>query len=551
MSILAPPGASNVITIGIQGPPGPVAASVLNPAALTALATTGFLPGTIVNLQQDQNGNALHAANFALDPTSVATVDNYFYIAAQGGGNWVRTATAVLVTEPQPQTTIYVDPKNSGGSGVPSSNTASDGNDGTSIARALLHFNQQARRWGGYSPRNQQNTTITVLSSQPDNSDPMIFKPIIEGGWLRVQGAFGAETQIATGTLSGTAARVLTAGSTSLLSSTLTSGLSAGQFIVNTSKSNSLGILHRNLGGNAWSISQTFNPSTLPPPFNPSELNTWGDGDSFVVYAPVLINCGTADPVQSIGDPAEDYMLQFYRIGIKDPTGNLFEQVVVNIGVSFVECAINRAATIPAPQAALGAFFYNCFLRDGMLGGTAMGRHSTFGPKVWGGILGSPSSPLSFNHLVGATLQGDVIISSSNAGIQPNECGSCRIGSIYLDSNDTGHAAVTAIGTILFLGLGFEPLRVWGPGLFDTIGQSRLSYPSGAGAAVAAFLNTAGIKLNTKTSACFDYASNAGARTTGNAINPGNMDTLMGTSVTDGALYIPGGSSIANDAGTF
>jgi hypothetical protein len=74
--------ANIVQQIAPQGPPGPLAASVVNPAALAALATTTFVAGTVAYVQSLKT-------TFTLDPTSAATADNVYFIAAQGGGNWV------------------------------------------------------------------------------------------------------------------------------------------------------------------------------------------------------------------------------------------------------------------------------------------------------------------------------------------------------------------------------------------------------------------------------------------------------------------------------
>ena len=75
-----------VVQFGVQGPPGPVAASVVNAAALTATLTATFLAGTQAYVQSLKS-------TYYYDPTSAATPDNVTVIAAQGGGNWVQVGT--------------------------------------------------------------------------------------------------------------------------------------------------------------------------------------------------------------------------------------------------------------------------------------------------------------------------------------------------------------------------------------------------------------------------------------------------------------------------
>lgn len=74
---------------GPPGPPGPIAGTVANPAALSALSTSGFLFGTTYSVTSLQ-------ALFFYDPFSVAIPDNISVIAAQGGGNWINFFSLVV-----------------------------------------------------------------------------------------------------------------------------------------------------------------------------------------------------------------------------------------------------------------------------------------------------------------------------------------------------------------------------------------------------------------------------------------------------------------------
>src|SRR6266567_5503133 len=71
------------------------------------------------------------------------------------------------------QAAWFVDPLNVTG-------LASDKNDGTTALTPVLTYNGGvAARWGTYSPRLRQNTTITFLSRQPDGTDPIICNPYV------------------------------------------------------------------------------------------------------------------------------------------------------------------------------------------------------------------------------------------------------------------------------------------------------------------------------------------------------------------------------------
>ena len=92
-----------VVQFGVQGPPGPVAASVVNAAALTATLTATFLAGTQAYVQSLKS-------TYYYDPTSAATPDNVTVIAAQGGGNWVLVAATSAAAIPPGVTPFVFDP---------------------------------------------------------------------------------------------------------------------------------------------------------------------------------------------------------------------------------------------------------------------------------------------------------------------------------------------------------------------------------------------------------------------------------------------------------
>lgn len=72
----------NVFTRGQPGPPGPLAASVADPTAASALSAKRFPPGAIIYVQ---SLDAYHRYK----PLSVATPNAGTIITAKGGGNFV------------------------------------------------------------------------------------------------------------------------------------------------------------------------------------------------------------------------------------------------------------------------------------------------------------------------------------------------------------------------------------------------------------------------------------------------------------------------------
>jgi hypothetical protein len=126
------------------------------------------------------------------------------------------------------------------------------------------------------------------------------------------------------------------------------------------------------------------------------------------------------------------------------------------------------------------------------------------------------------------------------------------IGRIYLDANESG---------IVFPGsyVRFENSEVspntpltWGFGTFEAAQMANITYPPGAGESVSIFTNRGGatngllflIGTTTVNTFCFDYTTNAGARTCNNTLNPTTLDSTLGAFVS--CVYAPGGGSICN-----
>jgi len=163
----------------------------------------------------------------------------------------------------------WVDPGNASG-------CASDNNTGTSATCAaggvgpLLTFGAIVARWGTLEPVLYQNTTITFLSSQTSNADPVILRPYLAGAYLIVQGVIGASQQVATGTLSGVTAK--NQATNTLFSATL-NGFTTAYSLNGTTLNAGISITPANLdaavgatgfGGFAWrpgggSITNTVN----------------------------------------------------------------------------------------------------------------------------------------------------------------------------------------------------------------------------------------------------------------------------------------------------
>jgi hypothetical protein len=123
------------------------------------------------------------------------------------------------------QATWFIDPSGSLG-------TSSDSADGLTSGSALRTWAQLVSRWGTYSPRLKQDTTITFVSDHTDDTDPVYFAPFVEAqAQLILQGTLGSLQQLTASTLGAVVPKNRPAGQ--LLNAVLPSG-SAGTFLTKT-----------------------------------------------------------------------------------------------------------------------------------------------------------------------------------------------------------------------------------------------------------------------------------------------------------------------------
>lgn len=516
--------------VGIPGLPGSPVGSAATPAALNAIVATALTVGSIYNV-------ASLKANFAYDPTSVATVDNYFFIAAAGGGNWVRTAVAAVVTEPQTQAAIFIDPTNS-------TTTASDGNTNPStIGAALLTYKEQARRWGGYAPRLRQSTAIQFLGpGHTDNSDPVPWDPYIEsGGTPSIQGSI---TVVASVTLSGVVAKSRVAGANSPLIANLGASAAVGQLVRNTTTGKlSRAFVQKSLGANLYVLTQPMVPATLPQPAlpAPAEVDTWANGDtvdlcttsnvSFVRLRPTL--CGNNASAVNTSNALTLSQLTVFDPGDGYPNSNHLE---IGSHVQLQECNIQRVITASGitDYPISGLWFLNC-IRFAQL--TSVSGLIVFSG---GSVQPSPSNQLDF--ISGATINYDADFILSALSFYRNAI--IGMGHVYLDN------AMFVQGSSVILNQnGSYGGHVLYGSASGSIQLFHTSHAKGVGAFVTSWtaptLVSPGIKLN---------AASTGSSTSGNpaVINNGiattvaNLDAAAGAAGFGGTAFNLGGASVSN-----
>jgi hypothetical protein len=451
-----------------------------------------------------------------------------------GGGDGPVGQTTSRAATPLPLSwtvsSWFVDPANSTGA-------ANDSNPCVTRTAPCLTYQGIAAKWGTYSPRLRQDTSITFLSSHSDNTDPVYFSPFIEqAATVSIQGVLGPGQQAATGTLSNVVPKNRAAGQ--LLAATLPAGAAPGQLVVNDTHA-SRAWVYKSAGGSDWLLSQPMTPSVLPRPgFGvPVEVDTWANGDSVTLYDPVAVNIAEAEPTL-VDTAGHENNLIFYQLTALAPPGDVQPELHVasGVNVSFMETSIQRVVNMAPASSDIQPDFINADIANDVRAAVS----DPYGFLYFDG--GQIRSPAKFASLRSAGFDGDIVL-----GVATNLDGASYFG-VFVDTGVT--MVVSAESTFpAFFVVGESQATVWGPGSVEVAGNARLEYRPGPNQAQATFLQTGGFKINGSSTACSFDTTGAGTFRCGLPVTAANLDTPVSGGGFGGNAVNPGGASISNMEG--
>jgi hypothetical protein len=262
---------------------------------------------------------------------------------------------------------IYIDPQNVSG--------GANANGPGTITSPFQYFYQLASAWGTVSPLFNTTTTLHFLSNHTDDTDPVVWAPYYTGLTTTLGIEAATPTPLQTGTLSGVGAKSRAAGTNAALNATTPSSSAVGQKIANTTHASVAWIFQSVTEGN-FLISQPMVASTIGGVF-PAEVDTWANGDSVQLIAPVAVNLAYLAPVCLENTNA----FRIYNITGYDPDGEGLSTCTLdctNCEVVVTEVCFQRILLLKSNG--IRPTFSNTLLEGGILG---------TGPAVyWGG--GSP-----------------------------------------------------------------------------------------------------------------------------------------------------------------
>jgi hypothetical protein len=260
----------------------------------------------------------------------------------------------------------FIDPTNS-------STHASDSNNCTTSSTPCLTWHQiNDQRWGcignaNECPRLRQNTTITWMSSQSDNTDPVYYRPSSENqSYVIMQGTLGSGQQVATGVLGTVTAK--NRSTPQLLTAVLPAGTyAAGELIQNATHS-SEARLYALVSGTTWKISQPLVPVVITnpyfnSPFTPVEVNNWTAGDTVTIYSPVNVNIVDFSPVWAdYNQTGFNNQPSLYALNVFDPGGadNDYISEYGMPGILYADVGFQRVLNARLSGVNLPNFASNC-----------------------------------------------------------------------------------------------------------------------------------------------------------------------------------------------
>lgn len=429
------------------------------------------------------------------------------------------------------QGTIIVDPQNVSG-------VASDSNPPTATVGAFTGpvFRTWAglvAAWGTFAPLLTQATTIVFASNHTDNTDPVVWWPIIARG-VQVTFRTTGPTVVTNGVaLAGTTAKNRAAGANSPLITTLGATGAVGQLVQNTTHASNAWA-SKALGGNSFRMWQPMVAAAVGGTTTPAEVDTWANVDNVNLVSPIQVNIASVQPtlVDGLGS------LAFYQVCFFDPGGVGADQVsaVCDAGnVSFIECSFQRILALSA-NTVVATTFVNCFLQGGL---TALGRITLNGGGMGATSLAFTVTNIGDNFCV---VDGDFGLSS--AATMLINGGQVVFGQVFFDQNITIENAVLAFQTVAYGGHTLYSVA----GDAHTLNFIGFAHGFNATGTFVAALTAPGVVagINLNGAATGSSITGAGAINQGIAVTPANLDAAAGAAGFGGNAFNFGGASISN-----
>lgn len=310
--------------------------------------------------------------------------------------------------------------------------------------------------------------------------------------------------------------------------------------------------VYNSITGTTYSLSQPMTPVTLPLQAGfGSEVDTWANGDTFEAYLPTAISIVQVGATVAVADfPTFTPQIQINHISFVsvDTSNTNNESVIFGNSVAVSESDFTVALIDQSSPSSHGSLQASTVYTNVQVN-QAIGLTSIYS-KFSAGILAAVNGSIiawSFDNdtiLALSTVAEITLVSDVTYGPAGTAFSTPYVTNIYVEAGGAvlGHLRVTGSRS-------FTNAIVWGPGTLDASGTARLYYASGAGKAVATFINTGGLRLNGQSNAnAFNPAT--GVWTGPLAITATALDATIVSGGFGGLAVNVGGASYTNQGTT-
>jgi hypothetical protein len=434
---------------------------------------------------------------------------------------------------PQPaalQGTILIDPQNT--TGVATATGANTATVGSFTGRVFSSFANLVTQWGTLWPVLTLTTSLVWVSSHTDNTDPVVWYPIIRGGvTVSIQG--GPPTVVATGVvLSSTVAKSRAFGTNSTLETNLTAAGAVGQLVENTTHP-SRAWVYASLGSNNFQMTQPMVKATVGGTPAPAEVDTWANGDTVNLLVPLSVNVVDVEPVFCDYHNTIAGAFFYYNLTLFAAEANQYG--FLGKLTAIYECCNRKELQV---FGAFGLFFTNCL----HAGAGSVGVQAATAIFYGGAINASSLAGISSSPGTTVVLDGDFILGHAMT-VPFAYSGSVRLGFVFLDAVlTTGASAIVeqvSYGGAVIYGSDANSIALQGSAHLAQLQGTFVATFTAPGLAPQ-------ITMNNATTASNHTGASPDVLNDGITTSAANLDLAVGSGGFGGNAFKLGGSSVTN-----
>lgn len=417
----------------------------------------------------------------------------------------------------------YIDPTNSTGCARDTNNCTSATCDNGGSGPCLT-YGQIVRRWGSACPTITSNVTITFLSSQADDSDPVVVcVESTKDVYLEVKAALPTTC---TAALSSVTSKNRATGQ--LLQAQAGACFTGGDLLVTNTTHPSVAwtanVVSGDVSGDVYSLTQ-------PADYNSyTNVDTWTEGDSVVVSEPVKVN------IQNVRTPGNvGYPIWIHDLTVWTPVTGGVANIFMQGGLVYMNEVKFQNIGELYTNGIVSFECDNCDFSHNMEINVKPGGEAGNAIVMWGMIRGG------FSKLGASIIGGDLLLLAD--GVPAHQLETTESSAVYVAAG----AIVQVLGSSIMVanagGLPAGPATFWGPGTVQVLTNSQLTYPSPAASA----FQVGALKVHTGTTACgIDVTTDPAAWHCNRSLTAANLDTPVADGGLGGCAMGPYSGSICS-----